>query len=88
MDNPQEEEESLMTLYQYETCPYCAMVRKKLSDLLLTYVSVSVPMNRREREEVVRISGQPLVPVLVDGDLVLSDEDAILRYLEEKYSAA
>lgn len=36
-----------------------------------------------ERAEVVRISGQPLVPVLEDGDTVVVDSPRILRYLDD-----
>lgn len=36
-----------------------------------------------DRAEVERVSGQPLVPVLVDGDRVVSDSTRILRYVEE-----
>ena len=35
-----------------------------------------------DREEIVRISGQYLTPVLVHGERVLCDSAAILRYLE------
>ena len=42
---------------------------------------VQVPYE--DRAEVERVSGQPLVPVLVDGDLVLPDSPAILRHLDE-----
>jgi glutathione S-transferase len=38
-----------------------------------------------DRSEVVRVSGQELVPVLVEGDLVLSDSPVILEYLEERF---
>jgi glutathione S-transferase len=38
-----------------------------------------------DRSEVVRVSGQELVPVLVDGDHVLSDSPVILEYLEERF---
>jgi glutathione S-transferase len=36
-----------------------------------------------DRTEVDRVSGQSLVPVLVDGDRVVHDSTEILRYLEE-----
>src|ERR671922_2759765 len=36
-----------------------------------------------DRSEVERISGQPLVPVLVDDGRVVADSTIILRYLEE-----
>ena len=38
-----------------------------------------------DRSEVVRVSGQELVPVLVDGDRVLSGSPVILGYLEERF---
>jgi glutathione S-transferase len=37
------------------------------------------------RRQLVRISGQPLTPVLVDGERVVSDSTAIILYLEEAY---
>ena len=43
---------------------------------------ISVPYD--DRSEIERVSGQSLVPVLVDGDLVLPDSAAILRHLEER----
>lgn len=75
----------MMTLYHYEGCPYCRMVRQRLSDLELTYLSVCVPVAQSKRQKVVDASGQPLVPVLVDGDVVLSDENEIVRYLDTHY---
>jgi glutathione S-transferase len=38
-----------------------------------------------DRSEVVRVSGQELVPVLVDGERVVSDSPTILDYLEERF---
>lgn len=38
-----------------------------------------------DRDEVVRVSGQFLTPVMVDGDVVLFDSGAILRYLDANY---
>lgn len=35
-----------------------------------------------DRSEVERVSGQGLVPVIVDGDRVVTDSSAILKYLE------
>lgn len=75
-----------MTLYQFEDCPYCQKVRRVLSELLLTYVCVNVPQARHLREAVVAVSGQPSVPVLVDGDVMLDDEDTIIPYLRKTYA--
>jgi glutathione S-transferase len=42
-----------------------------------------VDVDAADRTEVDRVSGQSLVPVLVDGDRVVNDSTEILRYLEE-----
>ena len=45
----------------------------------------SVWVDPADRDEVVRISGQGLVPVLVDGDRVVADSTAILQHLEDRF---
>ncbi len=74
-----------MKLYNMEPCPYCRMVRDKLASLGLSYEKVDVPSNPRERSEVYKVSGQYLVPVWVEGDLVLDDEEKIIHYLDKTY---
>jgi glutathione S-transferase len=74
-----------MVLYQAEWCPYCVRVRNKMTDLLLDYTIVNVPRSHAERGEVKAASGQTSIPVLVDGDVVLDDDDTIIPYLEKKY---
>ena len=74
-----------IVLYQAEWCPYCARVRKKLTDLLLDYKNVNVPRDHGSRHEVQEVSGQTSIPVMVDGDVVLDDDDDIIPYLEQKY---
>ena len=76
-----------IVLYQAEWCPYCARVRKKLTDLLLDYRNVNVPREHGRREEVRQASGQTSIPVLVDGSVILDDDDDIIPYLEERYGA-
>ncbi len=77
-----------MVLYQAEWCPYCARVRKKMTDLLLDYKTVNVPHAHSERGEVQAVSGQTGIPVLVDGDVILDDDDDIIPYLEKTYGTA
>ena len=55
-------------------------VRVALGYKAILYVFHTI--DPRDREEVVRISGQYLTPVLVHGERVLCDSAAILRYLE------
>jgi glutathione S-transferase len=45
----------------------------------------SVVISYEDRSPVVEVSGQGLVPVLVDGDEVVADSVRILRYLEGKW---
>ena len=45
----------------------------------------SVEISYDDRSPVIEVSGQPLVPVLVDGDQVIPDSTRILRYLEERW---
>lgn len=75
----------MIKLYNLESCPYCRMVREKLDELGLPYEKIEVPPAHQMRTEVWRISGQPFVPVLVDGDVLLDDEYKIIEYLESKY---
>ncbi|MET0614356.1 MAG: glutathione S-transferase family protein [Thermoleophilaceae bacterium] len=45
----------------------------------------SVVISYEDRAPVVEVSGQELVPVLVDGDVVVPDSVRILRYLEGRW---
>ena len=77
---------SAMTLYHTEWCPDCAVVRNTLSDLSLEYESIIVPDIRPHRTHVYEVSGQYYVPVLVDGDTVLTETDDILNHLHASSS--
>lgn len=71
-----------MTLYHTEWCPECALVRTQLDELEIEYKSVIVPTVRPFRKQVFEVSGQYYVPVLVDGDTVLTETQDILDYLD------
>ena len=75
-----------IVLYQAEWCPYCAKVRSKLTDLLLDYKNVNVPSDHAQRTSVKAVSGQTGIPTMVDGDVVIADDDdAINAYLQKTY---
>ena len=74
-----------LTLYHVNWCPECQIVREKLDELGVPYDSVIVPDMRPYRTQVYEVSGQYYVPVLKDGDLVLSETRDILSYLETTY---
>ena len=77
----------MLELYQFENCPFCARVRQKLDQLGLDWISRTVPAPSNMRQRVLEISGQPLVPVLVDTDkkIVVTESSDICDYLDEQY---
>jgi len=62
------------------------MVRDVLKNLGIEYEKIDVPWPHHLRKKVQEVSGQTTVPVLVDGDVVLSDEYEIIDYLKTTYS--
>ena len=75
-----------MKLYNIDVCGYCAMVRSVLDRLDIDYEKIDVPWAHHERRNVFEVSGQYMVPVLVDGGVVMSDEYKIIDYLKKTYS--
>src|SRR5207247_931601 len=79
--------EAALTFYHVNWCPECQIVRDKLEELGLQYESVIVPDMRPFRKQVFEVSGQYYVPVLKDGDTVLSETRDILSHLETTYGS-
>jgi len=78
-----------ITLYQTATCFYCRRVREQFKRLGIAYRTVEVPRNRAERQELFELSQQRGVPTLVDGEVMIrDDDDAIIAYLEKRYSSS
>ena len=75
-----------MILYHVSWCPECEVVRQKLAELGLEYEDVVVPDVRPFRKQVHEVSGQYFVPVLKDGETVLTETREILEYLDEHYA--
>ncbi|QPJ62443.1 MAG: glutaredoxin [Candidatus Nitronauta litoralis] len=76
----------LIRLYNIDGCGYCAMVRSHLDRMGIEYEKIDVPWPHHLRKQVMEISGQTTVPVLVDDDVVLSDENDIIEYLNKTYA--
>ncbi|MBT4089121.1 MAG: DUF302 domain-containing protein [Deltaproteobacteria bacterium] len=77
--------ENRLTLYQREACPYCQVVRKKLSLLGQPFVSIPVVAEGENRKELIELTGQQQVPVLVDGDNIVNGSQNILTYLDKTF---
>lgn len=66
-------------------CP-CGAVERRLRKLELDHRVERVPYRRGDsRPEVMELTGQTRVPVLVDGEEVVHDSRRILEYLEWRY---
>jgi glutaredoxin 3 len=76
-----------MKLYQAEWCPFSHRVRAKLTELGIDYEVVNVSASARKREELEEIAGTKAIPVLVDGERIISDSGEAISYLEQKYEA-
>jgi Glutathione S-transferase, N-terminal domain len=65
-------------------CP-CGAVARRLRKLELDYRTQRVPYRRSSRPEIVELTRQRRVPVLVDGEEVIHDSKRIIQYLDWKY---
>lgn len=73
-----------ITLYQFESCPFCAKVRAKLEELNLEHEKINVSRDREDaqRKELLEKSGVATVPIMdLDGEFV-GESDAIIEKLE------
>ena len=72
-----------MRLYRF---PYSTNVERVALALAHKGLAVeSVEIDPADRTPVREVSGQDLVPVLVDGERVVADSTRILHYLEDRY---
>ena len=74
-----------ITLYQYEDCPFCIMVKDKLEELGFKYKKIEVSMDREDpkRKELLEKSGVSTVPVIdIDGEFT-GESYVIVNKLEE-----
>lgn len=68
-------------------CP-CGAVARRLRRDGVEFETRRVTQRRGERPEVEELTGQRRVPVLIDGDEVISDSKRILEHLAERRALA
>jgi glutathione S-transferase len=73
----------VIRLYRADWSTNCERVALALAHKGLEVESVVISYD--DRSAVEAVSGQGLVPVIEDGDTVVADSTAILRYLEREY---
>ncbi len=66
-------------------CP-CGAVDRRLRKLGIEYRTERVPYRRKRRPEIVELTGQSRVPLLIDGDEVIHDSRRIREYLAWCYA--
>lgn len=66
-------------------CP-CGAVERRLRKLGVEHRTERVPYGRRDRPEIVELTGQTRVPVLVDGGEIVHDSRRILQYLDHAHA--
>ena len=58
-------------VYSTPTCPYCKMVKEFLSSKSVEYQDIDVSVSQESLDEMISVSGQMGVPVVVIGDEVI-----------------
>lgn len=92
MTSPGEGRDDAVVLYRCRTptnvlCP-CGAVERRLRRLGIEHRTEHLPYARRNRPEIVELTGQERVPVLVDGDEIVHDSRRILQYLKHAHGEA
>lgn len=73
-----------LKMYDLAASPNSIKVRVALGCRKIAYERI--PVDPANREALVKISGQPLAPVLLHGDTVVFDSYAITRYIDANFS--
>jgi glutaredoxin-like YruB-family protein len=64
-------------IYSTPTCPYCKMAKQYLSSKEVPYTDYDVSNNQAALEEMLKLSGQMGVPVIViDGQVIVGFDQA------------
>ena len=71
----------MLELYQFQHSSFCLKVRMALKAKKLSFRIIDVTPGIGQIN-VFQISGQKKVPILKNGDDIISDSSAIIKYLE------
>ncbi len=73
-----------MKLYHFPNSSFSEKIRRVLAHKGIEYEAIDATVEEK-RAELIAVSGQKLVPVIVDGEKVVIDSTTIAQYLEEKH---
>jgi glutaredoxin 3 len=72
-------------VYSTPTCPYCKMAKEYLTSKGISYQDIDVSKNQEASQEMVKVSGQMGVPVIViNGEPIVGFDKARIDSLIEK----
>ncbi len=73
-------------IYSTPTCPYCLRAKAYLKEKDISFEDIDVSVNQEAADEMIKISGQMGVPVIVVGDEIMVGFDK--NKLEELLAGA
>jgi glutathione S-transferase len=77
----------MLQLWQTEWCPASRRIRERLTELGVDYIAHQVPVDKKKRLELARRTGSDSIPALtLDDGTTTTSEDAIRRYLDERFT--
>ncbi len=74
-----------LTLYHFESCPYCRRVRDFMTSNNITIPMKDTQKDTRNREELLKIGGKSQVPCLVINGKALYESLDIIDWLKNNY---
>jgi len=76
-----------ITLYQFEACPFCKLVREELKEKGLKYEKIEIPRDRdaQIRKEISKKSGVKTVPVIKIDNKFIGESQDIIEYLNKEF---
>lgn len=76
-----------LSLYHFDSCPYCARVRRAVTDLGLEVQLEDIHRDPAAQAKLVAATGRQTVPVLhlEEGDVWMPESGDIVRFLYERF---
>jgi len=83
-------DDTAVTLYRLQACPFCERVVRTLKEHGVPYQSRFVETDHSERDVVKRLTGTRVVPALVDErtGVTMAESGNIVEYVESVYGGA
>lgn len=74
-----------LTLYHFESCPYCRRVRDFLSAQNISISMKDTMLDPANRQELIKIGGKSQVPCLIIDGKALYESIDIIEWLRKNY---